>query len=137
MQKRIYKPFIRDVFVPKTLDSVELSLDNNNFCITVTENAPDNGMFLEINFYNMCLAQRSMDEGKYLMMEWEYEDTEETKDLPANIVLVENSEFLKSYTSQISEKHKSQLYHIMVITMNEWYEVISTGIPDIKWITRY
>lgn len=71
MRTRSHRAFPTDLLIPSRLEFVALYFDRLGYRVHVAEFGCANAKILELDFGLNPLAQRSMDEGKYLDMSWE------------------------------------------------------------------
>lgn len=132
MKKRSHRAFPTDLYIPSQLEFVALHFDRLGYRVQVTEFGSVNGELLEVDFGLNPLAQRSMDEGKYLGMSWDLN----LADGPVgSIVLAENSDFLDWFEAESCGIYSDMaIFHVAILTQNEWVEVICSKLPKLKWL---
>lgn len=133
MQNRIHEPFPSSLEIPDELDFVSLKYDKDGYKVKVAEFAKDGGRIFEINFGKIPLAQRSMDEGKFLAMT-AIANPDTGKIGP--IVLVTGSDFLSWFFEQSCGIYsRDEVLHVAILTQSEWVEVLCLSLPEIYLIS--
>lgn len=129
---RVHRRFPTNFPLPKALEFVGLHFDDKGYRIYVSEFGSTDGASIELNFGAAPLAQRSMDEGKYLSMSWTADET----DGPLGpVVLAVNSDFLDWFHTQSCGIYSiGEVKHVAVLTQNEWIEVLCLRLPDLSYI---
>lgn len=118
--------------LPAEIDFVNFGFEDQMFKIWIVELGNPDGPTFEIAFED-SVAQRSMDEGKYLsgtprVLAPGFERT-------GHIVTVENSEFLEWFHKQSAGIFADKgLIHVAVLTANEWCDVLCWTVPDVRRI---
>jgi hypothetical protein len=109
------------------LDFVGIHFDKSGLRVQVTEFGASTKQILELNFGTFIFAQRSMDEGSFLTMSWDLD----TSNHPIGpIVIVEGSDFIEWFHEQSCQLHRDKkIFHIAILTQNEWIEVLSKKSP--------
>lgn len=132
MESRIHKAFPTDCNLPEQLAFIGLSFDKNGYKVRVSEFGKAGSPLLEIDFGKFPLAQRSMDEGKYLSTSWKADESEEKVGC---IVVVEGSDFLEWFHKEsCGIRSDASLFHVAILTNDEWIEVICDQLPTIRWL---
>ncbi|MGD8327706.1 MAG: hypothetical protein PVF65_12410 [Sphingomonadales bacterium] len=130
--QRTHIRFPADTNIPGRIDFVGLYYDPNGYRVHVVEFAKANADILEIDFGMAVLAQRSFDEGDCLTMT---ASADTSAGVLGPIVLVKNSKFLRWFHEQSLNIHSNEdLFHVAILTQNEWVEVISNKLPKLKWL---
>lgn len=127
MPGRVHKSFPTTENLPKQLEFISLQFDANGYRVVVSEFAVQTPMIFEVDFGKMPLAQRSMDEGKFLATSWKADpDT-------GPIVLVEGSDFLVWFHRESCGMYEvDKVFHVAILTQNEWVEVICDRLPMVN-----
>lgn len=130
MKTRSHRAFPTDLIIPSRLEFVALYFDRLGYRVHVAEFGCADAEILEIDFGLNPLAQRSMDEGKYLDMSWE---PNLVNGPIGSIALVDNSEFLDWFQAKsLGIYAEDDVFHVAILTQNEWVEVICSQLPTIK-----
>lgn len=130
MSNRVHAPFPFGNVLPDKLDFISIQFDDSGYRVRVSEFSKINGPVYEINFGKMPLAQRSMDEGKFLAM------TAISHEKVGPVVLVTGSDFLDWFHEQSCGVFtKDEVKHVAILTQDEWIEVLCLNLPTIKVIT--
>ncbi|MDO5648760.1 hypothetical protein [Paracoccus sp. (in: a-proteobacteria)] len=135
MSKRVHKSFPLENHFPERINFLDLKFDDSGYKVRVFEFANPGGPIYEINFGRMPLAQRSMDEGKFLAMT----STSHPDDRQmAPIVLVTGSDLLDWFHEQCCGMFaKDEVKHVAILTQNEWVEVLYLELPEIRKVIAY
>ncbi|PRA85910.1 hypothetical protein CQ054_10600 [Ochrobactrum sp. MYb29] len=129
MSNRVHAPFPFGAEFPDKLDFLSLQFDDSGYRVRVSEFSNPNGPVYEINFGKMPLAQRSMDEGKFLAM------TAISNEKVGPVVLVTGSDFLNWFHEQSCGVFtEDEVKHVAILTQNEWVEVLCLSLPTIRKI---
>jgi hypothetical protein len=129
MPNRVHLPFPLLVELPERLEFVSINFDFLGYRVKVAEFARPDGLVYEIDFGKMPLAQRSMDEGKFLAMT---AHTSYSAREIGSIVLVTGSDFLDWFHLQSCGMYpKDEVKHVAILTQNEWVEVLCLELPQI------
>lgn len=132
MKDRLHIAFPCDLRVPKTSEFVGFIFDDKGFRLHIAEWGNSNAPILEVDFGLRLLAQRNMDEGLYLQLNWKTQENEE--DLKS-IVIVKNSDFLNWFHDESSGIYlEREVFHIAILTEGQWVEVICSKLPELRWI---
>ena len=132
MTSRVHSPFPLGIEFPMRLDFISLQFDDSGYRVRVCEFAVPDAPVYEIDFGKMPLAQRSMDEGKFLAL---------TASLKSDsvgvgpIALVTGSDLLDWFHEQSCGIFtRDEVKHVAILTQNEWVEVLCLNLPTIKKI---
>lgn len=115
------------------IDFVSLQLDERGCRVCVAELGSGHRQIFEVDFGYSNLAVRSMDEGSYLSMSW---DVEESDEPIGPIVIVTGSDFLDWFQEQSCGVYlEDSIIHVAVLTQNDWVEVLCTEMPVVRTIS--
>lgn len=132
MAMRVHKAFPTKIRLPNCLEFVGLHFDKQGYKIQVSEFAVNKRSIFELNFAVAPLAQRSMDEGKYFLTSWKLDESDGAV---GAIVIVEESDFIEWFHIQTSGIYiDDQIYHVAVLTQNEWVEVLCNKLPELRML---
>ncbi len=132
MADRTHKNFPSSINLPEKVDFIGMSFDKDGYKIRVSEFSTENGGIFELDFGVCPLAQRSMDEGNFLQTSWEVDLCNGPL---GPVVIVEGADFAEWFQAESAGVHDdNEIYHIAVLTQNEWVEVLCKELPTVRKI---
>ncbi len=133
MPKRIHKRFPAKIEIPDDLEFIGMRFDKNGYKVQVAEFAVKDGKIFELDFGISPLAQRSMDEGKHLVTSW---GVDVSGGKVGAIAIAEGSDFIDWFHQQSCGIYENdQIYHVVILTQNEWVEVLCSKLPDLREVS--